>query len=390
MYSGIEFNHPDLLDELNKKVTVSEKVIAIHQFVRQSCDFVHRIGVAVYEPESDLLKTFVHSTDTGNPLSHYQAKLSKATSLLQIHLEGRPRIVNDLSVFDSSENKHAKKINSHGYRSSYTIPMYQDEQLTGFIFFNSRSSGVFHEENLPYLDTIARLISLLVSVELNHVKTLHGALKTATSFSCHRDPETGAHLERMAHFSRIIANKIAPDYNLDDETVERIFWFAQMHDIGKIAIPDYVLLKPAKLTNDEFELMKTHTTKGREIINAMLKNFTLNSSPLIHMLGNIVECHHENIDGSGYPNGLQGKNIPIEARIIAVADVFDALTSERPYKHAWSNKDAFAELEELSTWKLDRECVDALIENGERVEEIQTLFQDKERNDQQFPLRVMQ
>lgn len=124
--------------------------------------------------------------------------------------------------------------------------------------------------------------------------------------------------------------------------------------------------------------MKTHTTKGREIIDSMLSHFNLSNSDFIPMLCNISEYHHENLDGSGYPHGLQGENIPIEARIIAVADVFDALASKRPYKDAWSNKDAFAELKALSTWKLDQRCVDALVKNCKKVEEIQLLFLDEQ------------
>lgn len=182
----------------------------------------------------------------------------------------------------------------------------------------------------------------------------------------------------MARYSRLIANELAPDYGWDDEHVERIFWCAPMHDIGKIAIPDQILLKPGKLTNDEFELMKEHTTKGRELIDTMADNFNFASSPCGNMLSDIVEYHHENIDGSGYPNGLSGNDIPIEARIIAAADVFDALTSERPYKKAWSNEDAFAELKSLTTWKLDRQCVDVLINNRNTVDEIQTTFKDEQ------------
>lgn len=378
MTIDIEFNHPDLLNELNKKSTVSEKITFVHRVVRQNCDFIHRIGVAVYDSKSDTLKSFAHSTDGENPLPHYQAKLSEAKSLCRIYQDGKPRVVNDLLAFNGSSHEHAKRISAHGYRSSYTVPIFQNERLTGFIFFNSRRPGVFEENKLPYLDMIARLISLLVSVEINQIKTLQGALKTAACFSSHKDPETGAHLERMARFSRLIANEIAEDFGLNDELVEAIFWFAPMHDVGKIAMPDYIIRKPEKLTNEEFLVMKTHTTKGREIINTMLGHFNLDNSGFVSMMGNIAECHHENIDGSGYPHGLRGDDIPIEARIIAVADVFDALTSKRSYKPAWSNEDAFDELKLLSTWKLDSRCVEILVKNSEKVKEIQALFQDEQ------------
>jgi HD-GYP domain-containing protein (c-di-GMP phosphodiesterase class II) len=378
MSIGIECNHPDLLNELNKKITVSAKIDFIHRVVRQQCGFIHRIGVAVYDAKADSLRAFAHSAEGENPLPFYQSKLREAKSLYRIHLDGQPRVINDLAVFNSSRREHAIRINAHGYRSSYTVPMYHNEQLTGFVFFNSLLPGSFQEASLPYLDMIARLISLLISVELNQVQTLRGALKTATCFSSHKDPETGEHLERMARFSRLIANDIAADYGFNDELVEAIFWFAPMHDVGKIAIPDHIIHKPATLTRDEFEVMKTHTTRGREIVNAMVGNFNLDHSNFVSMIGNIAEYHHENIDGSGYPKGLQGDDIPIEARIVAVADVFDALTSKRAYKHAWSNEEAFDELRKLSDWKLDAKCVAILMDNQEKILEIQNLFQDEQ------------
>lgn len=368
--------HRDLLNELNKKNSISEKLAFLHRVVNQNCGLVHRIGVAVYDSKSDCVKTFAHSTDGDNPLPHYQCRLSEAKSLYRIFLEGRPRVVNDLLTLDS-KREHSKRLQAHGFRSSYTIPTYQNDKLAGFVFFNSREPDAFQEDRLPYLDMIARLISLLVSVELQQVQTLYGALKMATNFSGHKDPETGAHLERMAHFSRLIANHIATDYGLSDETVEAIFWFAPMHDVGKIAIPDYIMQKPGKLTEEEFDIMKTHATRGREIINSMLGNFNLDQSGMASMIGNIAEFHHENMNGSGYPKGLKGEEIPVEARIIAVADVFDALTSKRCYKPAWRNDEALDALKEMSTWKLDPMCVEALCAHPDKIVEIQEMFQDE-------------
>jgi len=147
-----------------------------------------------------------------------------------------------------------------------------------------------------------------------------------------------------------------------------------MHDIGKVAIPDAILLKPGQLTEEETAFMRSHTTVGREIIDTMVSEFTIDSFPHIRMLANIVELHHEAVDGSGYPHGLRGADIPIEARICAVADVFDALTSRRPYKLAWDNAAAFSMLRDMSWTKLDRDCVEALIGNGEKIDEIQAIY----------------
>ena len=377
MRSRIECEHPDLLNELNKKISISEKISFIHRVVRQNCPSVHRIGVAIYDARGDSLKTFAHSTEGENPLPFYECKLREAKSLYRIYLDGRPRLVNDLTVFSNSRQEHVRRLNAHGYRASYTVPMYRNEQLTGFVFFNSRQTDSFQASHLPYLDMIARLISLLISVEINQVQTLHGALKTATCFSSHKDPETGEHLERMSRFSRLIASDIAAEFGLNDEMVEAIFWFSPLHDVGKIAIPDEIINKPASLSQEEFAIMQTHTTRGRCIVNTMMGNFNLEDSNFIAMIGNIAEYHHENMDGSGYPRGLQGDQIPVEARIVAVADVFDALTSKRAYKAAWNNQAAFAELERLAGWKLDRRCVASLIKQEEKIIEIQQRFQDQ-------------
>ena len=143
-------------------------------------------------------------------------------------------------------------------------------------------------------------------------------------------------------------------------------------------MPDKILQKPARLTNDEYEQMKTHARKGREIIDTILADFGLGGAKHLDMLRNIAEFHHEAIDGSGYPVGLHANEIPIEARIIAVADVFDALTSKRPYKDRWSNDDAFNLLRSLAGVKLDADCVNALINNLEEIERIQASFSENQ------------
>ena len=122
--------------------------------------------------------------------------------------------------------------------------------------------------------------------------------------------------------------------------------------------------------------MKTHSSKGREIIDIMLQNFGLDALQHIEILRNITEYHHESMDGSGYPNGLKKDEIPLEARIVAVADVFDALTSRRSYKDAWSIDEAFALLIKMSGTKLDRECVDALVKNRIAVDDVQNQFRE--------------
>ena len=370
------FSHQDTLAQLNDNSSLAEKLNFIHNTLKQRLDFIERIAVAIYDAKSDLLKTFIHSSGDARPLSHYQATLSSATSLREIIEAGSPRVVNDLSIFERSTQTHSKRILAQGYGASYTMPMYRKGEFFGFIFFNASRSGVFNEENLHYLDLFGHLLSLSVIDELSQYSTLQAAIDTARDITHHRDNETGSHLDRMSRYARLIAQDLAEKYDFSDEYVEQLFRFAPLHDIGKIAIPDDILLKRARLDEQEFAIMKSHTLKGVEIIDEMLAHFGLQGLEHSEVLRNIAEYHHEAMNGMGYPRGLSGEEIPIEARIIAVADIFDALTSRRPYKEAWSNEDAFKLLQEMSGKQLDPGCVVAFLQQREEIEEIQRLFKE--------------
>jgi len=252
--------------------------------------------------------------------------------------------------------------------------MFNNGVFIGFIFFNSDEKDVFTESVLRQIDIYGHMISLMVINELTSIRTLTAAVRTTGSITHLRDPETGSHLDRMSRYSRLIATTLADKYNLDDVYIEHIFMFSPLHDIGKIGIPDNILLKPAKLDNDERFVMETHARKGREMIDELLKNFGLENIEYMDMLRNIAEFHHEAVNGSGYPSGKQGDEIPIEARIVAVADIFDALTSARPYKEAWDNEKAIHTLKKLSGETLDQDCVNALIDNIDQIEQIQQQF----------------
>lgn len=166
----------------------------------------------------------------------------------------------------------------------------------------------------------------------------------------YRDEGTGNHVLRMAKYSRLIAEELG----LKEAECDEIELAAPMHDIGKIGIPDAILLKAGELTDDESEIMRSHTVIGHEI---------LKDSPSRYIqLGAIIALsHHERYDGSGYPRGLKDDEIPLAARIVAVADIYDALTSERPYKLAWTNEEAVRFLAKQAGTQLDPQCVTAFL-----------------------------
>lgn len=368
------FNRDDSLAGLNETRPLPEKLRYLHESLARRYDFIQRLAIAIYDAKTDMLKTFIHSSGGAHPLDLYQARLSEAASLQHVVATGKPRVINDMSSLSDSRKKHSQRILAEGYLASYTMPMYREGKLFGFVFFDSSRKGVFDEEILHYLDLFGHLVSLTVMQELGNLRSLQAAVETARDITLHRDNETGGHLERMSRYARLIAEHLAPKYEFSDEFVEKVFMFSPLHDVGKIAIPDPILLKPGRLDETEFEIMKTHVDKGREIIDRMLENFGMEDLHESDILRNIAQYHHEAINGEGYPDGLRGDEIPIEARIIAVADIFDALTSTRPYKKAWNNEDAFAFLVKMTGTRLDAECVDALLTHREHIEEIQRLF----------------
>jgi HD-GYP domain-containing protein (c-di-GMP phosphodiesterase class II) len=369
------FEHQDVFAALNGKLPLPEKIEYIHGLLKDRFDFIDRISVAIYEPKTDLLMTFVHSSGGENPLVLYSAKLADSASMQEILKAGRPRVVNDLDIFSNAPAEHTRRIAALHYRSSYTMPMFLNGEFFGFLFFNSHRKNVFDEPTLHYLDMVGHQLSLLVIHDMSTTRSFYAIVKTAANITLHRDFETGAHLDRMSNYVRLIAKEVAKKYQLNDDLVEHIFLFSSLHDIGKIGISDSILLKPGKLTETEYGTMKTHTIKGGEIVDMMLKNLGLDEFPYAEILRNIALYHHEAINGSGY-NGLMDEEIPIEAKIVAVADVFDALTSVRPYKEAWSNDRAFMFLQSLAGTKFDSDCVAALINCRDEVETIQKKFKE--------------
>lgn len=178
-----------------------------------------------------------------------------------------------------------------------------------------------------------------------------------------RDHETATHIGHMARYARLIAAKMG--WNEDGQN--SILLAAPMHDIGKVAIPDHILTKPGRLSEGEYTVMQNHAFMGYEILKG-------NGQPIIELASEIALTHHERVDGSGYPHGLRGDEIPLGARMVAVADVFDALTTARPYKEAWPFERAVIFLNENKGSHFDPACVDAFLSDAGEIRNIRRGF----------------
>ena len=190
-----------------------------------------------------------------------------------------------------------------------------------------------------------------------------------------RDPETGAHLERTRNYCVVLADKLSkhPDFKdqISQSFIESIYHVSPLHDVGKVAVPDAVLLKPARLTDVEYEIMKTHTTAGADAFKKVLEQC---DTELFRMAHKLCLHHHEKWDGTGYPMKLSGNDIPLEARIMACADVYDALCSKRVYKPAMSREEALTIINESSGTFFDPRIIEVMIKNIKLFDDIQDKY----------------
>ncbi len=358
-----------------KATSLQDHLVDIHTSVRASHPGVERIAVALYDAKTDTLRTFTHSSRGAHPLDHYTARLSDVPSLRKLADESSIRVLDSLG--NTMDAYHTRAI-GNSYRSSLTVPFYSGELLSGFIFFNGHEPGYFTKERVAGLSLIAELICSLVIDTMKPIEMLTHTIRVAKDVSHYRDEETGSHLDRVSNYARLIALGLADDEELDDEFIQMVFLFAPLHDLGKVAIPDAILLKPGPLDSQELEIMRSHTTKGLEICERILSSMDFVTPIQSRMLRNVVYSHHECWDGSGYPAGIAGNDIPLEAAIVSVADVFDALTSLRPYKPAWDPEDAFGFLSAQAGTKFHPQCVRSFVEQKDAIMDIRARFLDDE------------
>lgn len=212
-----------------------------------------------------------------------------------------------------------------------------------------------------YADDLNRSVFELKTAHQELHKAYLGTIHRLVLAAEYKDEDTGDHIKRMSRYSALIAEKLG----LSAKEVQNIRYAAPMHDVGEIGIPDSILIKPGKLTDEEFDIIKTHTTIGAKILAG-------SKSEILQTAGKIALFHHEKWNGKGYPRGLSGDTIPLAARIVGLVDVFDALTSKRPYKRPFPVEFALDIIKKERGQHFDPDVVDVFFENMDEILKIKT------------------
>lgn len=348
-----------LFDRLNKTIHVDRVGIAFIDYRRGY--IIAEYGVASYE--------------TLHLGPGYEVPIGK-TSLKKLINNHEGLINNDVQAYKEKNPKSRtlELIINEGIQSNMIIPLVTNNVVFGFIFVSSKEKNHFEEEDLRFISKIIYEIS----GALNRAYLLKIVLaKMTTTFAKlvdRKDNETGDHILRMVSYSVIIAEGIRKmnlsTHPMDRKTILEIERHASVHDIGKVGIPDNILKKPGKLSSEEWEIMKNHVTIGGEIFSELRSDFGMFETSIYQVAEQIAKFHHEKFDGSGYPYKLRGAEIPLVARIVALADVFDALTSERVYKKAFTFEKALEIIDESTGKHFDPVVVEAFYNELDEIRKV--------------------
>lgn len=337
----------------------------------------------VHEFTTQLKQDLLHQTTL---LEQYKEIVDLSSIVIKTDVNGNIIYVNEL--FSKISGYSYEEIITHGHKllrdPEINSELYEDLWKTILskktwkgIIKNLRKDGSRYITDTTIKSILDEFGDIIEYISISHDvtelfdlneeiwQTQHEMLSLLGEVGETRSQETGNHVRRVAKYAQLLGEL----YGLEEEEIRLLYSASPMHDIGKIGIPDAILLKPAKLEIDEYEVMKTHSIIGYDI----LKN---SSRPLLKAAAIIAGEHHEKWDGSGYPNALQGSNIHIYGRITALADVFDALSCERVYKKAWPKEQIIDFVSQERGRHFDPDLVDMFMENIDRFKEIATKYQD--------------
>ncbi len=365
-----------LMENLSKNIPFKDILEYIYNTFSDYIPYTH-IGVALIDEDKQTITASYAASGKHHknlPSRVLGSKVSlRETSLSPIIESGKERIINDLEEYVKGRplKEYNKILLEEGIRSSITFPLKNNDDAVGIIFFSSNTKNVYKNHHIRFLRTLANSIVLSLEKDILMEDLVISSTLALAKLTEERDNETGEHLQRMKIYSKMLAKFLSKEEKyreiIDINYINDIERFAPLHDVGKVAIRDEILLKPGKLTKEEFEIMKTHATYGAKVLKLADDNLKKKGRSIFKLAIEIAEGHHEKWDGSGYPYGKACEEIPISARIVAMADVFDALTSERPYKKPFSFEASVKMIVEGRGKHYDPELVDVFIKNLDEI-----------------------
>ncbi len=368
----------DLIENMNQDVSFEGILNYIYSTFSEFIPYSH-IGIALLKDDGKVLEASYGISDPilddlPKKLVGIRAEISK-TSLENIVKHGTPRIINDLESYTKNKDTDYNKILlDAGVKSSITLPLKVNDKPIGIIFFSNLVKGIYNENHIEFLKTLSNSIAISLNKNIFIDELQYSTLLALTKMAEARDEDTGDHLDRMTAYSVKITEFLTKDNKFEDEItvpfLKGIERFSPMHDIGKVGVKDGILLKSGKLTPEEYDEMKKHVAYGADVLKTAEGNIAKQRYSMFKMGIEIVEGHHEKWNGTGYPYRLKGKDIPLSARIVAVADVFDALTSKRPYKEAFTFEDSLNYMIAERGQHFDPEIIDSLIKHKEEFYEL--------------------
>lgn len=375
-----------LIENINNNASFTETLQFINRTFSSFIPYNY-IGIALISEDKKSLKASYGVSDEsiiGLPEKIMGATWPiKDTSLKDLILSGRARIINDLEEYCSGKQMkiYNQFILDAGIKASITLPLKVSGEPIGVIFFSSANKNVYNEGHVNFLRTLANSIAISLNQNIFVSEIIYSSVYALAKLAETRDEDTGEHLMHMSLYSRLIAEHLYENDIFTEEItleyIDQLERFSSLHDIGKVGVRDSILQKPGKLTDAEFEEIKMHASFGAEVLKSAESHIQKKGKSLFAMGIDIALGHHEKWDGSGYPNGKKELEIPLCARIVAVADVFDALTSHRPYKNAYPLEQSFRIMEEGRGKHFDPIIIDIFLKNRNRIEELYHSFQDK-------------
>jgi HD-GYP domain-containing protein (c-di-GMP phosphodiesterase class II) len=363
----------------------------LDRIVREAMNLTRAEGGSLYIVEEDQLRFAVmrndvldlHSTSPGT--SDEPVTLPVSSSSISGYVAQTGDVINIDDAYDLPDDSpytfDASFDEEHNYRtkSLLGLPLHiNNENVLGVLLLvNARDAGddvtSFPEEKTRMIRSLASQAGVAIhNAQLNEElkESYLESIQRLSLAAEYKDPDTADHIQRMSHYSRRIVKEIG----WSDDRAERMLYASPMHDIGKIGVPDQVLQKPGSLTDEEYEQMKGHTVIGHRILSG-------SDNDIMELSARIALTHHEKWDGTGYPEGLSGEEIPIEGRVVAIADVFDALTTERPYKEPFSVEKSLDIIHDDRGSHFDPELVDVFDRCLDDILDIRDRFDDGDSAD---------